>query len=182
MKFIIRDMLFPTKLTSSIKTRGLIDSATVEHHHNNRRNSGSHKWPKTFFGRCNCPPTNSNGMRISSCRILVNYPQICNVLVQSINSKNEILFMLLYISFTISQIIFILWNVLFRNITHSLMSGSYATPFVTRRYDVTLNLLFWERNIQYVSHVCDFCSLAAAYPLQGWFLACAQPMRDVVTK
>ena len=52
LKFIIWDMLFPTKLTSLINTRGLIDSASLENHHNNRRNSGSHKWPKTFFGRC----------------------------------------------------------------------------------------------------------------------------------
>ena len=52
LKFIIRDMLFPTKLTSLINTLGLIDSASLENHHNNRRDSGSHKWPKTFFGRC----------------------------------------------------------------------------------------------------------------------------------
>ena len=52
LKFIIRDMLFPTKLTSLINTRGLIDSASLENHRNNRRNSGSHKWPKTFFGWC----------------------------------------------------------------------------------------------------------------------------------
>ena len=30
LKFIIRDMLFPTKLTSLINTRGLIDSASLE--------------------------------------------------------------------------------------------------------------------------------------------------------
>ena len=49
MKFIIRDMIFPTKLTSLINTWGLIDSASLENHHNNRRNSGGHKWPKTFL-------------------------------------------------------------------------------------------------------------------------------------
>ena len=49
MKFIIRDMLFPTKLTSLINTLGLIDSASIEIHHNKRRNTGSHKWPKTFW-------------------------------------------------------------------------------------------------------------------------------------
>ena len=54
LKFITRDMLFPTKITSLINTRGLmaIDSASLENHHNNRRDSGSHKWPKTFLGRC----------------------------------------------------------------------------------------------------------------------------------
>ena len=52
MKFIKWDMLFPAKLTSLINTRGLIDSASLENHHNNRRNSGSHKWPKTFLGWC----------------------------------------------------------------------------------------------------------------------------------
>ena len=52
LKFIIRDMLFPTKLTSLINTRGLIDSASLENHHNNGRDSGSHQWPKTFLGRC----------------------------------------------------------------------------------------------------------------------------------
>ena len=51
MKFIIQDMLFPTKLTSLINTRGLIGSASLENHHNNRRNSGGQKWPKTFLGR-----------------------------------------------------------------------------------------------------------------------------------
>ena len=56
MKFVIRNMLFPTKLTSLINMRGLIDSVSLENHHNNRRNSGSHKWPKTFLGRCMCPP------------------------------------------------------------------------------------------------------------------------------
>ena len=45
-------MLFPTKLTSLINTRGLIDSASLENHHNKSHNSGSHKWPKTFWGRC----------------------------------------------------------------------------------------------------------------------------------
>ena len=35
LKFIIRDMLFPTKLTSLTNTRGLIDSASLENHHNN---------------------------------------------------------------------------------------------------------------------------------------------------
>ena len=49
---VIRDMLFPTKLTSMIYTPGLIDSASPENDHNNRRNSGSHEWPKTFLGRC----------------------------------------------------------------------------------------------------------------------------------
>ena len=58
LKFIIRDMLFPTKLTSLINTLGLIDSASLENHHNNRRDSGSHKWPKTFFGRCSCGTKN----------------------------------------------------------------------------------------------------------------------------
>ena len=48
MKFIIRDMLFPTKLISLINTRGLIDSASLENHHNNRRSSGSHTWSKSF--------------------------------------------------------------------------------------------------------------------------------------
>ena len=52
LKFIIRDMLFPTKLTPLINRRGLIDSASPKNHHNNRHNSGSHKWPKTFLGRC----------------------------------------------------------------------------------------------------------------------------------
>ena len=122
LKFIIRGMLFPTKLTSLINTLELIDSASLENHHNTlrwrhngcdsvsnhqphecllnclfrrrskktskprvtglcvgnspgtgefpaqmasnaenvsiwwrhheRRNSGNHKWPKTFFGRC----------------------------------------------------------------------------------------------------------------------------------
>ena len=47
-------MLFPKKLTSLIDTLGLIDSASLENHHIKRRNSGSHKWPKTFFGRCIC--------------------------------------------------------------------------------------------------------------------------------
>ena len=49
LKFIIRDMLFLTKLTSLINTLRLLDSASLENHHNNRRNSGSYKWPKTFF-------------------------------------------------------------------------------------------------------------------------------------
>ena len=57
MKFIIRDMLFPTKLTSLINTLGLIDSASLENHQNNRRNSGTHKWPKTFLGGV---PSNGN--------------------------------------------------------------------------------------------------------------------------
>ena len=52
LKCIIRGMLFPTKLTSLIYTLGLIESASLENRHNKRRNSGSHKWPKTFFGRC----------------------------------------------------------------------------------------------------------------------------------
>ena len=43
------EMLFPTKLTSLINTWGLIGSASLENHHNNRRKSGSHKWPKTFL-------------------------------------------------------------------------------------------------------------------------------------
>ena len=42
-------MLFPTRLTSLLNTRGLIDSASLEYHHNNRRNSDSHKCPKTFW-------------------------------------------------------------------------------------------------------------------------------------
>ena len=42
-------MLFPTTFTSLINTRGLIDSASLESHHNKSRNSGSHKWPKTFW-------------------------------------------------------------------------------------------------------------------------------------
>ena len=42
-------MLFPTRLTSLINTEGLIDSASLEKHHNNRRNSGGNKWPKTFW-------------------------------------------------------------------------------------------------------------------------------------
>ena len=51
LKIMIRDMLFPTKLTSLINTQGLIDSASLKkNHHNNRRNSGSHTWPKTFLG------------------------------------------------------------------------------------------------------------------------------------
>ena len=46
-------MLFPTKFTSLINTRGLIDSASLENHHNNRPNrSGNHKWPETFLERC----------------------------------------------------------------------------------------------------------------------------------
>ena len=45
-------MLFPTKFTSPINTRGLVDCASLENHHNNRRNSGGHKWSKTYFGRC----------------------------------------------------------------------------------------------------------------------------------
>ena len=36
-------------IDSLINTRGLIDSASLENHHNNRCYSGSHKWPKTFF-------------------------------------------------------------------------------------------------------------------------------------
>ena len=52
LKIIIWNMLFPTKLTPLINTRGLIDSASLKNHHNNRLDSGSHKWPKTFFGRC----------------------------------------------------------------------------------------------------------------------------------
>ena len=52
MKFIIRDMLFSSKLIPLINTRGLIDSASLKNHHNNRHNSGSHKWPKTCFGWC----------------------------------------------------------------------------------------------------------------------------------
>ena len=44
------DMLFPTKLTPLINTRGLIDSASLKNHHNNKHDSGSHKWPKTFLG------------------------------------------------------------------------------------------------------------------------------------
>ena len=43
-------MLFPTKLTSLINTLWLIDSASPETHHNNRRNSGRHKWLKTILG------------------------------------------------------------------------------------------------------------------------------------
>ena len=49
----IRDtghIFFPTKHISSINTRGLIDCASPENHHNNRRDSGNHKWPKTFLG------------------------------------------------------------------------------------------------------------------------------------
>ena len=49
LKFMIRDMFFPTKLTPLINTRGLIDSASLKNHHNNRHNSGSHKWPNTFW-------------------------------------------------------------------------------------------------------------------------------------
>ena len=49
LKFITRGMLFPTKPTSLINTRDLIGSALLENHHNNWRNSGSHKWPKTFL-------------------------------------------------------------------------------------------------------------------------------------
>ena len=45
-------MLFSTKLTSLINALGLIDSASLENHHNKSQNSGSHKWPKTFFMRC----------------------------------------------------------------------------------------------------------------------------------
>ena len=37
LKFMIRDMLFPTKLTSLINTPGLI--ASLENHHNNRCSS-----------------------------------------------------------------------------------------------------------------------------------------------
>ena len=44
--------VLPTKLTSLINTRGLIDNASLENHHNKSHNSGSHKWPKTFFRRC----------------------------------------------------------------------------------------------------------------------------------
>ena len=44
LKIIIRDMLFPTKLTSLINTRWLIDSGSL------KIISGSHKWPKTFLG------------------------------------------------------------------------------------------------------------------------------------
>ena len=51
---VIRDMLFPTKLTSMIYTPGLIDSASPENDHNNRRNSGSHEWPNTFWGGVYC--------------------------------------------------------------------------------------------------------------------------------
>ena len=51
-KFIIRDMLFPTKITSLFNTRGLIDSASLENHHNNRPKNRSHQWTKTFLGRC----------------------------------------------------------------------------------------------------------------------------------
>ena len=50
---MIRDMLFPTKFTSLINTRGLIDSASLENHHNNRPNIGSQEWPKTFLGGVN---------------------------------------------------------------------------------------------------------------------------------
>ena len=49
LTYMKRDMLFPTKFTSLINPRRLIDSASLENHHNSRRNSGSHKWPKTFF-------------------------------------------------------------------------------------------------------------------------------------
>ena len=51
-KFIIRDMLFPTKLTPMLNTRRLIDSASLENQYNNRRYSGSHNGPKTFLGLC----------------------------------------------------------------------------------------------------------------------------------
>ena len=56
-------MLFSTKLTPLINTRGLIDSDSLETHHNNRRNSGSHKWPKTVFGWC---------ISINAPKILIN--------------------------------------------------------------------------------------------------------------
>ena len=51
-------MLFPTKLSSLINTLGLIDSVSLETHHNKGRNSGSHKWPKTFLGGV-CVPESS---------------------------------------------------------------------------------------------------------------------------
>ena len=41
-------MLFPTTPTSLINTRGLIGSASLNNHHKNRHNNGSHKWPKTY--------------------------------------------------------------------------------------------------------------------------------------
>ena len=45
-------MLFPTKLTPLTNTLGLIGSSSPENHHNKRCNSGSHRWPNTFLGRC----------------------------------------------------------------------------------------------------------------------------------
>ena len=56
MKFIKRDMLFPTKPTSLVYTRELIDSALQENHRNNRCSSVSHKWSKPFLGGVySCP-------------------------------------------------------------------------------------------------------------------------------
>ena len=45
----LRYIPFPTKITSLINTRGLVDSDSPENHHNNRRNSESQRWPKTFW-------------------------------------------------------------------------------------------------------------------------------------
>ena len=69
LKFITRDMLFPTKPTSLIDTRGLIGSASLENHHYNRRNSGSHKWPKTIFGRC------IRGLLVPTPRCVLSHPR-----------------------------------------------------------------------------------------------------------
>ena len=51
-KFMIRDIPFKTKFTLFVKTRGTLDSASLENHHNNGPNSWSHSWPKTLLGRC----------------------------------------------------------------------------------------------------------------------------------
>ena len=50
MELLIQDIPFPTQITPLINARGLSDSASLENYHNNRRNSASHMWPKTFLG------------------------------------------------------------------------------------------------------------------------------------
>ena len=45
----LRYIPFPTKITSLINSQGLVDSDSPENHHNNRRNSESQRWPKTFW-------------------------------------------------------------------------------------------------------------------------------------